>query len=325
MSQPSAPPPFVCPLCSGPLERDDSAYACRKCSRTFPILSGIPDFRVEPDRYISIEDDRRKGLRLQEEAGHRGFAAMLDLYYSITPEIPAALIPKFKAHDLAAAEIAESSLAEIGEHGSGMLLDLGCRSAGLLAAAARRFPAAVGIDVAFRWLMMAQARLRETGVSATLVCANAEHLPFGGDTFAVVTAVDLAEHVVDPARVLAECRRVTTPGGACYVATNNRYSMLPEPHVNVWGVGWLPRSLQASYVRLVSGRDYRNISLISGGELLACARRAGFADCTLAPAPLVAPGRSQRALAAYNRWRRRAGLAWILRRFGPRLQLLCRK
>jgi hypothetical protein len=35
----------------------------------------------------------------------------------------------------------------------------------------------VGVDVALRWLMVGQKRLQEAGVSATLVCASARHLP----------------------------------------------------------------------------------------------------------------------------------------------------
>jgi len=283
------------------------------------VLHGIPDLRILPDPYISIEEDRRKGAKLLEAGG--SFAGMLDLYYSMTPEIPAGLVPKFKSHDLAAAAIAEATLAELGSETRGPLLDLGCRSGGLLAAAAAsRFPAVVGLDAAFRWLVMAQARLREAGLQASLLCANAEYLPFPAASFPLVTAVDLVEHLADPALLFAECRRVAARGGTFYLATNNRYSLLPEPHVNVWGVGWLPARLQGPWVRLASGRDYRNIRLRSSRELARWARTAGFPRVELAPAPLASPGRRERLLTAYNRIGRWRGLAPI----APRLQLTCR-
>ena len=317
---------FVCPVCKGPLEAGRGAYSCGSCQRVYPVLCGIPDFRILPDRYISIEDDRNKGARLFEEARRRSFAEMLDYYYSITPEVPPELARKFTAHALVEEKIAAATLAQIpAQQAAGALLDAGCSTGGLLVAAARRFPAVVGVDVAFRWLVVGTARLREAGVEAALVCANAEYLPFAGDTFAVVTAVDLVEHVFDPAPLFTECRRVARPGAMVYFSTNNRYSLAREPHANVWGAGWLPRRLQEKYVKLVSGRSYRNIALRSAGELRAQARAAGFEACDVAPAPLAVPGRAERLQTLYNRVRGRPGFSRVLRAIGPRLELSCRK
>ena len=246
---------LVCPQCQGPLGSAPDAYHCDPCGRRYPILCGIPDFRLEPDRYLSLEDDRAKGARLHEGSDRCSFAEMLDRYWSMTPEVAPELARKFRAHQLAEERIAEAAWAGPGGPARpggaaplivpGPLLDVGCSTAGLVAAAAKRGMAVTGVDAAFRWLVVGQVRLREAGVHATLVCANAEHLPFPGDTFATVTAHDLVEHVVDPAPVFGECRRVARPGATCCFSTNNRYSLLPEPHVGVWAVGWLPSSWQA--------------------------------------------------------------------------------
>src|SRR5713226_4233669 len=159
--------PFVCPLCKGALDRAAEAYHCNLCNRVYPVLSGIPDFRILADRYISIEDDRTKGARLFEETRRRSFAEMLDYYYSITPEVPPELARKFTAHALAEVKIAEVTLAAMDKQGvGGALLDAGCSTGGLVVAAARRFNAVVGVDVAFRWLVVGTARLREAGVEA---------------------------------------------------------------------------------------------------------------------------------------------------------------
>ena len=313
-------PVLACPRCKGPLRSGPDTYACDPCGRRYPVRCGIPDFRILPDRYLSIEDDRAKGERLEQGAvAGRDFAGMLDLYWSMTPEVSPELARKFRAHQLAEERIAGTMLGELGEW-SGPLLDVGCATGGLVAAAARS-AGAVGVDVAFRWLVVGKVRLREAGVTATLVCANAEYLPFPDDAFGAVTANDLLEHVVDPAPVLSECRRVLRPGGPGYFSTNNRYSILPEPHVGVWGAGWLPRSLQARYVELISGRPYRNICLRSGPELKRGARAAGLA-CRLEAAPLSsAPEYRPRAQALYGRVRGLGVMRWV----GPRLQLLCRK
>ncbi|HYM11591.1 MAG TPA: methyltransferase domain-containing protein, partial [Bryobacterales bacterium] len=195
----------------------------------------------------------------------------------------------------------------------------------LVVAAARRFAFVAGVDVAFRWLVVGAVRLREASVRAPLVCANAEFLPYPDDSFTAVAATDLVEHLIDPAPVFAECRRVATPGGAVYFSTNNRYALAPEPHVNVWGVGWLPRGLQAGYVRLASDRAYRNITLRSAAELEGWARAAGFDSARAGPAPLALPLPLRGLQAAYDRRRRWPACARLLRRIGPRLQLLCRK
>jgi ubiquinone/menaquinone biosynthesis C-methylase UbiE len=300
-------------------------YACEPCRRRYPVVCGIPDFRLHPDRYLSIEDDRDKGSLFWEQSGRMSFAELLDLYYAITPEIPGKLAAKFKAHALAEVEIAEATLDELNARPVGALLDVGCSTGGLVVAAARRGFPVVGVDAALRWLVIGKQRLKEARVETAMVCANAEHLPFSADTFAALTAVDLLEHVVDPVVVLGECRRVAAPGALCYFAANNRHSLVSEPHTGVWGVGWLPRRFQAAYVRLWSGRAYRNITLPSGGELVRGTSQAGFSDCRLEAAPLSRPGRLERALRTYNRLRRSSGVSALLRWMGPRIQLTCRK
>ena len=53
---------FVCPACKGPLTVSPVAYACDRCPRTYPIVLGIPDFRLETDPFITIADDRTNQL-----------------------------------------------------------------------------------------------------------------------------------------------------------------------------------------------------------------------------------------------------------------------
>jgi SAM-dependent methyltransferase len=77
---------------------------------------------------------------------------------------------------------------------------------------------------------------------------------------------DVIEHVPDAGRVIDEAGRVMRPGGHLAISTPNRFSIAAEPHVFLWGVGWLPRRLQEPYVRF-RGRTYRGTRLLSVREM----------------------------------------------------------
>ena len=342
---------LVCPSCKGPLADRGDAFECGACRRVYPVIAGIPDFRLLPDRFISLEDDRRKGLRALDLAQARGggFEAALDAYWSITPELAPQLAARHRAHQLLEVDIGEQTLREMerlvladarrtkaesqpsSKHGEELarlntLLDLGCGTAGLLAATGSRFQLAAGVDVAFRWLLVGRLRLNEAGLDCPLICANAEHLPFRGGAFDRIIANDLLEHVVEPGQVLAECRRVIAAAGSCYLATNNRYSLAPEPHVQLWGVGWLARGLQSSYVQSMRNHTYRNVSLLSANELRRLAAKAGL-DCkSTEAAPLYARHLGEtieRIVKVYNNLRLAQPLRPLLRLLGPRVQAMC--
>lgn len=73
------------------------------------------------------------------------------------------------------------------ERPPGAMLDIGCGTGRLLAGLMARFPAAepVGLDLAFSMLRQAGQR---TGERALLVQAEAEHLPFADNRFALIAS-----------------------------------------------------------------------------------------------------------------------------------------
>ena len=91
--------------------------------------------------------------------------------------------------------------------GPGRVLDLGCGTGANLEALARQSEA-YGLDSESAALECASRR-RLPG----LVAGLAGGIPFAADAFAVVTALDLLEHLEDDRRVLAEVFRVLRPGG----------------------------------------------------------------------------------------------------------------
>jgi ubiquinone/menaquinone biosynthesis C-methylase UbiE/uncharacterized protein YbaR (Trm112 family) len=312
---------FVCPACKGPLVGE---YECRACGLSFPVIHGIPDFRLFPDPYIGIAEDRRKAAHLFEAAQTRGFRGMLDYYYAITKEDPGDLAKRWTAHALAETEIAAFFLRESGLEKGRSLLDIGCSTAGMLVAARPAYNTVAGVDVALRWLMIGAVRLREAGLAADLVCANAEALPFPAETFDTITCIDTLEHLRDAPAALRETHRVAASQANILWTTNNRYAPLPEPHVHLWGVSWMPRRWQPAYVAWRRSDLHRyQIRMRSAWELDRLAHAAGFEGRSAEAAPLFAPHRPGLAwaLGLYNRVRR----VPLLKAVAPRLWMAARK
>lgn len=301
---------FVCPQCKSELRREEGGYACEACGLHFPVICGIPDFRLFADPYIDIAADRAKGEALERATRGMSFAEAVRYYYSITPDDPADLAELWTARALAEVAIAREMLAF--HPGEGPVLDVGCSTGAVLIAAG----GGVGVDIAFRWLVLGALRLREAGVAGQLVCANAEHLPFAGEFGARVTSFDTLEHLRDAPLALREMRRV---GQSLLLTSNNRWAPLPEPHVHLWGVGWLPRAWQIGYVAWRRGdlHPYR-IQLRSAREGRALARSAGWTGVATEAAPLFAPqmgGLAQSVLAMYRGIRRLPGMSWLAPRW----------
>jgi ubiquinone/menaquinone biosynthesis C-methylase UbiE len=265
-----------CPLCKRELRVTGDGYHCARCARDFPVVLGIPDLRVYPDPLIPLGDDYRKGETLQREAEHRSFAELVAYYWTLptSPPTPPDLISRFVHHVLTDDQRIESYQHLLGPAES--LLDVGCGAGVLVRAAQRRFRTAVGLDVGFRWLVVARHGLQEAGLPAHLVCGCADHLPFADGVFDTVTSVALLEHVSDAPAALKEFSRVRKASGRVLVWTSNRFSLAPEPHVRVWGVGFLPRRWMSAYVRWRRGLAYEKKHLLSRFELARGFRAAGL-------------------------------------------------
>jgi len=250
---------LACPVCGRPVKRGSDSYRCVGCARLFPIRYGIPDFRLAPDPYISVEDEIRKieGFR----APGRSFAEMVKAYYVLTPESPPELhqhyMEAMAAATLRGAGILSKLQARYPHVSRKRLLDLGCGTGGMAIAAAGQYDQVAGVDVALRWLVMGQQRLIEQGVSLPLICANAESLPFRDGSFQTVVADAVVEHVRSSVAMRDETLRVLEPGGAFFFTTNNRFSILPEPHVRLFGFGLLPRQLMEPVANRVRRTPYK--------------------------------------------------------------------
>jgi hypothetical protein len=74
------------------------------------------------------------------------------------------------------------------------------------------------------------------------------------------------EFTEDQSKVLSECRRGLTDSGVLYINSVNRFSLATDPYAYLWGIGFLPRSLQGKYALWRRGAHYKTKTL-SYGEL----------------------------------------------------------
>jgi 2-polyprenyl-6-hydroxyphenyl methylase/3-demethylubiquinone-9 3-methyltransferase len=98
------------------------------------------------------------------------------------------------------------------------VLDVGCGAGFLTHFLARHGHTVYGIDLSQQSLNIAKAKDR----AGSYTCASAYELPFPDKQFDAVCAMDLLEHVEEPAQVVKEACRVLKTGGLFFFHTFNR-------------------------------------------------------------------------------------------------------
>ncbi|MGP4112817.1 class I SAM-dependent methyltransferase [Streptomyces sp. 4N509B] len=154
------------------------------------------------------------------------------------------------------------------------LLDVGCGPGTLTAdLAARVAPGPVtAVDHAVEILAEARAVAEERGVTGVeFARADAQRLGFADDSFDVVHAHQLLQHLADPVGALREMRRVCRPGGLVAVRDADMTAMTWYPRVPGMDE-WL-----ALYERVARGNGGKPDA---GRRLHAWAREAGFSEVT---------------------------------------------
>ena len=123
------------------------------------------------------------------------------------------------------------------------LLDIGC-GGGLVAEPLTRLGAKVtGIDPGTDTIGTARAHAASQGLAIDYRVARVEEIAGTGETFDVVTCLEVVEHVPDVAAFLAAAAKAVRPGGLLIASTLNR--TLKSYALAIVGaeyiLGWLPR------------------------------------------------------------------------------------
>ncbi len=146
------------------------------------------------------------------------------------------------------------------------IVDVGCGGGLLSEPLARMGATVVGIDAAERNVKTAAAHAAETGVDVDYRATTAEDLAASGETFDVVLALEVVEHVADVELFLEALAVLVRPGGMLFLATLNRtpksfvFAIVGAEYV----LRWLPRGTH----------DWRKF--IRPSELAAGVRRTGL-------------------------------------------------
>lgn len=147
------------------------------------------------------------------------------------------------------------------------LLDVGCGGGIFSEALAREGAVVTGIDAGAELIHIASEHAHDGGLAVTYRAVTAEdYAREHAGRFAIVTCMELLEHVPDPERLLAACHALLAPGGELFVSTLNR-----SPSA------WLAAVVGAEYVaRLLPRGTHDYAKFIRPAELARWLRGCGF-------------------------------------------------
>jgi len=124
-------------------------------------------------------------------------------------------------HDLNPARLAY--IADRVELKGTKVIDVGCGGGILAESLAAQGAEVTGIEIAEKALSVAKLHLHESGYQVDYQHSTAESwAQEHSESVAVVTCMEMLEHVPDPASVVSACAKMLTPGGHLFMSTLNR-------------------------------------------------------------------------------------------------------
>ncbi len=102
------------------------------------------------------------------------------------------------------------------------LLDIGCGGGLVSEPMARLGASVIGVDASEKNIGVARHHAAESGLEIDYRCTAAEELVAAGERFDVILALEVVEHVADPAGFCRALGQMLKPGGILIAATLNR-------------------------------------------------------------------------------------------------------
>ena len=149
------------------------------------------------------------------------------------------------------------------------LLDIGC-GGGLAAEPMARLGAGVtGADAAEANIAVARLHAEQQGLEIDYRATTAEALAAAGEGFDAVLALEIVEHVADPAAFVATCRDLLRPGGLLILSTLNRTAKSFGAAIvgAEWIMRWLPKGTH-DWARFITPEELAGMARAAGLDVL---------------------------------------------------------
>lgn len=154
--------------------------------------------------------------------------------------------------DAAARRRKARTIHKILEHHRGsikdaILADFGCSSGFISDDLATNCKQVIGLDIDVDAIEFA----RQKHARDNLQFVNIDGIDTGleASSIDIVVCNHVYEHVPNPKQLMLEIKRILKPGGICYFSAGNRWQ-INEPHYNLYGLSWLPKSLAHRYLSI---------------------------------------------------------------------------
>jgi SAM-dependent methyltransferase len=145
------------------------------------------------------------------------------------------------------------------EEGRGPVLDVGCGAGSVTAELVRRGRTVHGVDI----LGEAVERAASRGIRARRADVQ-DGLPYGDGSMDAVVALDVLEHVLDPAALLREIGRVLRPGGFVIAALPCHFDILQR--LRTFFTGSVLSYEHRAYDPRLRAEDYYHVHFFSRRE-----------------------------------------------------------
>ena len=210
---------YACPACKQDLEPVHDGLSCRVCARTYPILSGIPDFIL-----VNLEESRNRSLRV---VGNWDSRALFDFLASVyeTCVYPAVCNLFGGWHSTSLEQLAHDVSDIVGSR-DGVILDAACGPGTYGRRIASESRTVLGIDVCMSMLRRG-AHYVESGHIPNVHFARAtvETLPFRAGLFDAAICAGSLNHFSDTVLTLREINRTMKVGAPlavmCFALINS--------------------------------------------------------------------------------------------------------
>lgn len=200
-----------CPLCESPLALDKQRFVGNSIKRGI-LLCNCQEYRIKEGI-----------LKMLKEEDPNGYQGLPDDAYS--EEYYASLEKRYKDH------LKDNKLQMVSEYigdiEGKIVGDLGCGSGIISALLVSKGADLLSLDFSTTALKLTAENLNSYRNSSwSLIQANVENLPIKDQTFDIIVATDLIEHLFSPSGFLREMSRTLRQNGLLILSTDNVYPTL---------------------------------------------------------------------------------------------------